>query len=91
MKEKCITEEGSYEVMVFNAVPLSGIEEEKLINISRLGFNKAIGNGWLLIENIRNKHIVFRDTTFVNDETQKLCRLINEERFSEITEEIFLP
>eukprot|EP00128_Syssomonas_multiformis_P002364 Colp12_sorted_trinity150504_noHs@7040 len=59
-----IAEEGSHEAKVFNAIPATGITQDELMKVgayAKIGFGKAVKNGWIALDKSSKPPMVTRD------------------------------
>ena len=76
---KTISENGSHEARVFEAVPkTSGIEQPVLMKsfedptVGKLGFSKAIANKWIVLDKSGGKPVVKRNVDTIEDKVKEL-------------------
>ena len=87
---KTVSENGSYEFNVFNKIPGQGIEQNELMaslsNMSnaKVGFSKAMQNGWLTIDKTDGKQLVKRKVDTVKDQVQDVLEMIKNFKFDEV-------
>lgn len=63
---KLVTENGSHEARIFNAIPEGGISREvlmKSVDNAKIGFSKAMGCGWVLLDKANG--LVLRKVPFL--------------------------
>jgi phenylalanyl-tRNA synthetase alpha chain len=87
-----IVENGSHEVRVYNAVdPTNGILQSELMKLfpnAKVGFNKAMSNGWLRIDKTSGSGpCIHRKVTDVNDNVQQLLKDISNGDISQSSNE----
>lgn len=77
-----VAKNGSYEVLVYNAVPTEGVTQAELmkdIPNAKIGFSKAMSKGWISIDKSINK-VVRKVDSIVDDVQQHLQQLnLNED------------
>lgn len=83
---------GSYEFLIFNNVPSESksIEQKDLIASlnnaanAKVGFSKAMQNGWILIDKTDGKQMVKRKVDSVKDQVKEHLNLIKESKFDQV-------
>jgi len=66
-----VLRDGSYEVLLYNAIPQDGISQTQLFTMvpnAKIGFSKAMAKGWISIDKVAN--LVIRKVDTVVDELQ---------------------
>lgn len=92
-----VHENGSYEFNVFNKIPAEGIEQKELMaslgnsSNAKVGFSKAMQNGWIVLEKADGKQLVKKKVDSVNDQVKEILERIKNLKFDEVwhTEYIF--
>jgi phenylalanyl-tRNA synthetase alpha chain len=67
-----VSQAGSYEVLVFNAIPPSGIAQSEIMKSvpnAKIGFSKAMSKGWIAFD--KSTNLVTRKVDSVLDEVQE--------------------
>eukprot|EP00128_Syssomonas_multiformis_P002362 Colp12_sorted_trinity150504_noHs@7044 len=65
-----IAEEGSHEAKVFNAIPATGITQDELMKVgayAKIGFGKAVKNGWIALDKSSKPPMVTRKVESIVD------------------------
>lgn len=85
-----VQENGSYEFIIFNKIPKEGIEQKELIaslnnpSDAKVGFSKAMQNGWILIEKSDGKQIVKKKLDNVDDKVKEDLSLIKDSKSNQV-------
>ncbi|CRL05863.1 CLUMA_CG019055, isoform A [Clunio marinus] len=69
-----VIENGSHEASIFNAIPSDGISQADLMKTSpnaKVGFSKAMSQGWIVIDKSAGKPIVRRKVDSIDDIVQQ--------------------
>lgn len=87
-----IAANGSHEALVFAAVPSDGIEQPVLMksfanaNVGKLGFAKAMSNGWIVLDKSGGKPIVKRKVDAIEDQVQAMVKAIQSLHLDDVGE-----
>lgn len=60
---------GSHEAGIYNAIPESGISQAELMKLpnAKVGFSKAMSNGWILVDKAVNPPLVKKKVPEIKD------------------------
>ncbi|XP_060527125.1 phenylalanine--tRNA ligase alpha subunit [Cylas formicarius] len=85
---KLVANQGSHEANIFNVVPKEGISQADLMKLpnAKVGFSKAMSNGWVLVDKIVNPPLVKRKVPEIKDSVQEHLKLVDAGKSSELTE-----
>lgn len=86
-----VASDGSYEALVFYAIPPEGIPQAELMKLvpqASVGFSKAMSAGWIYIEKKNKATITFRKVDNIIDEVQNNLLKIQKSRDGEIAQQI---
>ncbi|XP_065214468.1 phenylalanine--tRNA ligase alpha subunit [Planococcus citri] len=75
-----VAKNGSYEVLIFNAVPSGGIAQAELMKTvpnAKIGFSKAMSKGWISIDKSTNTVVRKVEVDSVEDEVQRHLQQLN--------------
>jgi phenylalanyl-tRNA synthetase alpha chain len=70
---KYVAENGSHEASIYNAVPALGIPQAELLKTSanaKIGFSKAMANGWVLMDKSGGAPLIKRKVEKIDDTTR---------------------
>ncbi|RWS10180.1 phenylalanine--tRNA ligase alpha subunit-like protein [Dinothrombium tinctorium] len=87
-----VEQNGSHEALVFSQIPEEGIEQKALMSslgnqqIAKLGFSKAMSNGWIQLDKSGDKPLVKRKVDSIEDEVQQMLAKIKELKFDEVND-----
>ncbi|KAG8190047.1 hypothetical protein JTE90_023019 [Oedothorax gibbosus] len=84
-----VAENGSYEALVFYAIPPEGISQKQLMKSvpqSNVGFSKAMSAGWIYIEKKEGDTMAFRKVDNIIDEVQNNLMKIQNSRENEVAQ-----
>lgn len=82
---------GSYEALVFYAIPPEGILQQQLMKSvpqANVGFSKAMSAGWIYIEKKDGKTMAFRKVDNIIDEVQNNLLKIKKSRENEVPQQV---
>lgn len=85
-----VHENGSYECNVYHKVPDQGIEQKELMaNLgnpanAKVGFNKAMQSGWIVLDKSDGKQIVRKKVDSVHDQVKEILEKIKNLKFDEV-------
>nr|XP_042906092.1 phenylalanine--tRNA ligase alpha subunit [Parasteatoda tepidariorum] len=82
---------GSYEALVFYAIPPDGILQQQLmktVSQANVGFSKAMSAGWIYLEKKDGSTLAFRKVDNIIDEVQNNLLKIQNSRGNEVSEKI---
>lgn len=88
---KLVSEHGSHEALIFNAVPEDGIAHVELMSLvpnSKVGFSKAMSKGWIVLDKSAGR--VSRKVNEINDEVRSHLNLILNNEAEKIPDNIKL-
>lgn len=85
-----VHENGSYECNVYHKVPDQGIEQKELMASlgnpanAKVGFNKAMQSGWIVLDKSDGKQIVRKKVDSVHDQVKEILEKIKNLKFDEV-------
>lgn len=86
-----VHENGSYEFNIFNKIPDQGIEQKELMASldspanAKVGFSKAMQNGWIVIDKTDGKQLVKKKVNSVQDQVKEILDKIKNLKISEVS------
>lgn len=84
---------GSYEALVFYAIPPEGILQQQLMKSvpqSNVGFSKAMSAGWIYVEKKNGATLTFRKVDNIIDEVQNNLLKLQKSRENEVPQKVKL-
>ncbi|GFY36986.1 phenylalanine--tRNA ligase alpha subunit [Trichonephila inaurata madagascariensis] len=84
---------GSYEALVFYAIPPEGILQQQLMKTvpqSNVGFSKAMSAGWIYVEKKNGATLAFRKVDNIIDEVQNNLLKLQKSRENEVPQKVKL-
>ncbi|XP_075217209.1 phenylalanine--tRNA ligase alpha subunit [Lycorma delicatula] len=84
---KFISESGSHEALIFNAIPQEGISQAELMKSvpnSKVGFSKAMSKGWISLDKCSGK--VFKKVETITDEVKDHLNLIQNGQYDKVAD-----
>ncbi|KAL1377710.1 hypothetical protein pipiens_014355 [Culex pipiens pipiens] len=88
---KVILEKGSHEAAIFRAVPAEGIAQAELMKSSpnaKVGFSKAMSNGWILMDKSGGAPLIKRKVEAIEDAVQGHVKAVAEGRDGEVPDAV---
>ncbi|ENN75273.1 phenylalanine--tRNA ligase alpha subunit [Dendroctonus ponderosae] len=75
---KLVAKAGSHEANIYNAVPEAGISQAELMKLpnAKVGFSKAMSNGWVLVDKSVNPPLVKKKVAEIKDLVQDQLKLL---------------
>lgn len=85
---KLIVKQGSHEANLYNAISVDGIAQSELMKLpnSKVGFSKAMSNGWVLVDKSVNPPLVKRKVPEIKDLVHEHLKLVELGKHSELTD-----
>ncbi|KFM67589.1 Phenylalanine--tRNA ligase alpha subunit B, partial [Stegodyphus mimosarum] len=86
-----VASNGSYEALVFYAIPPEGILQKELmksVSQANVGFSKAMSAGWIYLEKKNGAPVAFRKVDNIIDEVQNNLLKIQKSRENEVSLQI---
>ena len=84
-----VHENGSYECNVYHRIPEQGIEQKELMASlgnpanAKVGFNKAMQNGWIVLDKADAKQLVKKKIDSVHDQVKEVLERIKNLKFDD--------
>lgn len=91
-----VHENGSYEFNVYNKIPDQGIEQKELMASlgnpanAKVGFSKAMQNGWIVLDKADGKQLVKKKVDSVNDQIKEILERIKSLKFDEVMRRVIV-
>jgi len=85
---KLVAKQGSHEANLFNAVPDEGIGQSELMKLpnGKVGFSKAMSNGWVLVDKLVNPPLVKKKVLEIKDLVQEHLKLVEAGNHTELSD-----
>ncbi|CAG9772645.1 unnamed protein product [Ceutorhynchus assimilis] len=85
---KLVAENGSHEANLYNLVPEEGTPQADLMKLpnAKVGFSKAMSNGWVLVDKSANPPLVKRKVPQIEDLVQEQLKLVASGDHSKLTD-----
>ncbi|KAK4337139.1 hypothetical protein RND71_043357 [Anisodus tanguticus] len=86
-----VYQNGSHEYNIFKRIPDQGIDQKELLSklenpaIGKLGFSKAMQNGWIKIDKNDGTSLVKKKIENVEDQIPKILEMIKQLKFEEVS------
>ncbi|KAL1509858.1 hypothetical protein ABEB36_004533 [Hypothenemus hampei] len=85
---KFVVNQGSHEAVLYNSVPQDGISQAELMKLpnAKVGFSKAMSNGWVLVDKSVNPPLVKRKVPQIKDMVQEHLKLIDAGKYKDVSD-----